>query len=343
MKLLVTGTAGFIGFHVGRKLLEMGYDVIGIDNVNNYYDINLKEARLKILKQFPNFLEYRTNIADKDKMMEIFNTHKPQRVLNLAAQAGVRYSLENPYLYIESNITGFLNILEGCRHNSIEHLVFASTASVYGANIKMPWLEKDGCNHQLSLYAATKKSNEVMAHAYAHLYNIPTTGLRFFNAYGPFGRPDMALFIFTKNIINELPIDVYNNGQMIRDFTYIDDIADGVIKVLLGNLPKKDLELLKNTTDTLDPSCSAVAPFIIYNIGNSNPVPLMKYIELIEKEVGKKAIINYMPIQPGEVTQSNADNSKLYNTFNFKPKINVEDGIKRFISWFKEYYSYTHK
>ena len=221
MKILVTGTAGFIGFFTAKKLLEEGYTVIGIDNVNDYYDVNLKEARLKILKENDNFIEYRENIANKKRISEIFKQEKPKRVLNLAAQAGVRYSFENPYAYIESNISGFLNILEGCRNNNIEHLVFASTASVYGANTKMPWKETDGCNHQLSLYAATKKSNEVMAHSYSHLFNIPTTGLRFFNAYGPWGRPDMALFLFVKNIIEEKPINVFNNGKMVRNFTYL--------------------------------------------------------------------------------------------------------------------------
>ncbi len=337
MKILVTGTAGFIGFFTAKKLLEEGYTVIGIDNVNDYYDVNLKEARLKILKENDNFIEYRENIANKERISEIFNQEKPKRVLNLAAQAGVRYSFENPYAYIESNISGFLNILEGCRNNNIEHLVFASTASVYGANTKMPWKETDGCNHQLSLYAATKKSNEVMAHSYSHLFNIPTTGLRFFNAYGPWGRPDMALFLFVKNIIEEKPINVFNNGKMVRDFTYVEDIAQGVIKVLTGKVPEKDIEMMHDV-EVPNPSRSAVAPFRIYNIGNSNPVELMKYVELMEKETGKKAIINYMPIQPGEVVKSEADNSALYETFDFKPKTNVEEGVHKFVKWYREYY-----
>ena len=337
MKILVTGTAGFIGFFTAKKLLEEGYTVIGIDNVNDYYDVNLKEARLKILKENDNFIEYRENIANKKRISEIFKQEKPKRVLNLAAQAGVRYSFENPYAYIESNISGFLNILEGCRNNNIEHLVFASTSSVYGANTKMPWKETDGCNHQLSLYAATKKSNEVMAHSYSHLFNIPTTGLRFFNAYGPWGRPDMALFLFVKNIIEEKPINVFNNGKMVRDFTYVEDIAQGVIKVLTGKVPEKDIEM-RHDVAVPNPSRSAVAPFRIYNIGNSNPVELMKYIELMEKETGKKAIINYMPIQPGEVVKSEADNSALYETFDFKPKTNVEEGVHKFVKWYREYY-----
>lgn len=337
MKILVTGTAGFIGFFVAKKLLNEGHIVLGVDNVNNYYDTKLKEARLNILKKNNNFIEYRINIAHKEKMSKIFEKEKPQRVLNLAAQAGVRYSFENPYAYIESNITGFLNVLEGCRNNNVEHLVFASTASVYGANNKMPWKETDSCNHQLSLYAATKKSNEVMAHSYSHLFNIPTTGLRFFNAYGPWGRPDMALFMFVKNIIEEKPINVFNNGKMIRDFTYVEDIASGVIKVLLGKTPQTD-KTWDNTVAAPDPSISGVAPFKIYNIGNSNPIELMHYIELMEKYIGKKAIINFMPIQPGEVIKSEADNSSLYETFDFKPKVNVEEGIKQFIDWYKKFY-----
>lgn len=337
-KILVTGTAGFIGFFVAKQLCEKGHTVIGVDNVNDYYDVNLKEARLKILHNFDNFIEERVDMADKEKMMKLFATHKPQRVLNLAAQAGVRYCFENPYAYTHSNIDGFLNILEGCRHNEVEHLVFASTASVYGANEKMPWKETDGCNHQLSLYAATKKANEVMAHSYAHLFNIKTTGLRFFNAYGPFGRPDMALFIFVKNIIEGKEIDVYNHGKMLRDFTYVEDIAEGVIKVLLGEPAEKDANW-KQDVATPDPSRSGVAPFKIYNIGNSNPVELMRYIEIMEQEIGKKAIINFMPIQPGEIEKSSADNNSLYEDYNFKPKTNVEEGVKNFVQWYREFYS----
>jgi UDP-glucuronate 4-epimerase len=338
MRILITGTAGFIGYFTAKKLLELGHTIIGLDNVNNYYDVNLKESRLNNLKSFSNFIEMRINIADKDKVSKNFEDSKPEKVINLAAQAGVRYSFENPYAYIDSNISGFLNILEGCRNSNVQHLIFASTASVYGANAKMPWSEHDGCNHQLSLYAATKKANEVMAHSYAHLYNFPVTGLRFFNVYGPWGRPDMALFIFVKNIIEGKPIDVYNNGKMLRDFTYVEDIAEGVIKVLLSPPPQKD-ENWKADTPVPDPSCSGVAPYKIYNIGNSQPVPLMRYIELMEKEIGKKAIINFMPIQPGEIEKSNADNRELYETFNFKPTTNVEDGIKEFVKWYREYYN----
>lgn len=338
MKILITGTAGFIGYFVAKKLLEKGLEIIGVDNVNDYYDTKLKESRLRNLITFPGFTECRIDIHNKEKMAEIFEKYKPQKVLNLAAQAGVRYSFTNPDAYIDSNITGFLNILEGCRHNNVEHLVFASTASVYGANIKMPWSEEDSCNHQLSLYAATKKANESMAHSYSHLFNISTTCLRFFNVYGPWGRPDMALFKFTRNIIEEKSIDVYNNGNMMRSFTYVEDIADGVIKVLLGKLPEKNPKCA-DSIGNLSQASSNVAPFVIYNIGNSTPVPLMKYIELIEKEVGKKAIINFLPIQPGEVEKSEADNSKLQKEFGFQPKINVEEGVKNFVQWFREYYN----
>lgn len=337
MKLLVTGTAGFIGHFTALNLLKKGHTVIGLDNVNDYYDINLKEARIANLRKFDGFIEARMDLIDREKLAELFNNYKPQRVLNLAAQAGVRYSFENPYAYVDSNLIGFVNLMEECRNNSVEHFVFASTASVYGANKKMPWCETDGCNHQLSLYAATKKANEVIAHSYAHLFKIPTTGLRFFNAYGPWGRPDMALFIFVKNIIEEKPINVFNNGEMVRDFTYVEDIAEGVSKVLLGDLPAAD----KNWKDDIavpDPSSSGVAPFKIYNIGNSKPVKLMHYIELMEKEIGKKAIINFMPIQPGEVVKSEADNSKLYETFDFKPKVTVEEGVHNFVQWYREYY-----
>lgn len=338
MKLLVTGTAGFIGHFVAINLLKKGHTVIGIDNVNDYYDVSLKEARLDNLKKFDNFIEVRIDMHDKKAMEDTFTTYKPNRVLNLAAQAGVRYSLYNPHSYIDSNITGFLNILEGCRSVGVEHLVFASTASVYGSSQKFPSQETDSCNHQLSLYAATKKSNEVMAHSYAHLFNIPCTGVRFFNVYGPWGRPDMALFMFAKNILEDKPIDVFNHGKMIRDFTYVEDIAEGVCKILLGEVPKID-----TTWDFLsahpNPSSSGVAPFRIYNIGNENPVPLMRYIELLEQELGKKAIINFLPIQPGEVEKSTADSSSLSKTYAYKPKVKVEEGIKAFVQWYKDFYA----
>ena len=338
MKILVTGTAGFIGFFVAKNLLGRGCEVVGVDNVNPYYDVRIKEARLKILKQNPNFKEARIDLADRDAVAKVFAEEKPERVVNLAAQAGVRYSFENPYVYIDSNIMGFLNILEGCRHNDVKHLVFASTASVYGANGKMPWKETDGCNHQMSLYAATKKANEVMAHSYSHLFNIPTTGLRFFNVYGPWGRPDMALFLFVRNIIDGKPINVFNNGKMVRDFTYVEDIAEGVCRVALGPLPQKKPDW--NGKDaTPDPSNSGVAPFKLYNIGNSHPVQLMRYIELMEDYIGKKAIINFMPIQPGEIEVSEADNSRLYNDYDYKPKVRVEEGVKNFVNWYREFFN----
>ena len=338
MKILVTGTAGFIGFFVAKNLLARGCEVVGVDNVNPYYDVRIKEARLKILKQDPKFKEARIDLADRDAVAKVFAEEKPERVVNLAAQAGVRYSFENPYVYIDSNIMGFLNILEGCRHNDVKHLVFASTASVYGANGKMPWKETDGCNHQMSLYAATKKANEVMAHSYSHLFNIPTTGLRFFNVYGPWGRPDMALFLFVRNIIDGKPINVFNNGKMVRDFTYVEDIAEGVCRVALGPLPQKKPDW--NGKDaTPDPSNSGVAPFKLYNIGNSHPVQLMRYIELMEEYIGKKAIINFMPIQPGEIEVSEADNSRLYNDYDYKPKVRVEEGVKNFVNWYREFFN----
>lgn len=337
MKILVTGTAGFIGFFVALKLLKKGHVVIGVDNVNDYYDVSIKESRLKILHDNNNFIEARLDLVNREGLEKLFKTYKPRRVLNLAAQAGVRYSFENPYAYVDSNLVGFVNLEEQCRHNQVEHFVFASTASVYGANNKMPWDESDGCNHQLSLYAATKKANEVIAHSYSHLFNIPTTGLRFFNVYGPWGRPDMALFIFVKNIFEEKEIDVYNNGQMVRDFTYVEDIAEGVCRALLGRVPAISKNWNKDSKYP-DPACSGVAPFRIYNIGNSTPVELMRYIEIMESEIGKKAKIKFKPIQPGEVVKSEADNIDFYNDFNFKPKVNVEEGIHNFVQWYKDYF-----
>ena len=337
MKIIVTGTAGFVGFFVASKLLAMGHEVIGVDNVNDYYDVNLKESRLKILHKYNNFFEARLDLVNREGLEKLFKTYKPKRVLNLAAQAGVRYSFENPYAYVDSNLVGFVNLEEQCRHNQIEHFVFASTASVYGANNKMPWDESDGCNHQLSLYAATKKANEVIAHSYSHLFNLPTTGLRFFNVYGPWGRPDMALFIFVKNIFEEKKINVYNNGHMIRDFTYVEDIAEGVCRVLLGKTPEID-KCWDRSAAVPDPSRSGVAPFKIYNIGNSHPVELMRYIEIMEKEIGKKAKINFMPIQPGEVIKSEADNNDLYEDYDFRPKVNVEEGIHKFVQWYRDYF-----
>ena len=330
MKILVTGTAGFIGYFVAKQLLEQGHEVVGIDNVNDYYDVNLKEARLNKLKTFENFKEERIDLVDKINVDRVFRKHKPQRIINLAAQAGVTYSLKKPQAYIDSNITGFLNILEGCRDNDVKHLVFASTASVYGGSKIMPQSEKDSCNHPLSLYGATKKANEMMAHSYSHLFSIPITGLRFFNCYGPWGRPDMALFIFVKNIIEGKPINVHNFGKMKRDFTYVEDIAKGVVLTALGEAPV--------IAEENDNDKSAVAPFKIYNIGNNSPVDLMYYIECIEKELDKKAIINFVPIQPAEIEKSWADSSKLMKDYGYKPQTKIEDGVHEFVKWYREFY-----
>ncbi len=338
MNILVSGTAGFIGYFVAKQLLKLGYTVIGVDCVNNYYDVQLKESRLEMLRKNDKFIEVRIDLCDRDKLADTFTKFMPKRVLNLAAQAGVRYSFENPYAYVDSNLVGFVNIEEQCRLHKVEHFVFASTASVYGANKKFPWSEHDSCNHQLSLYAATKKANEIIAHSYSHLFNLPTTGLRFFNVYGPWGRPDMALFQFTRNIIQGKEINVYNNGNMLRDFTYVEDIAEAVIRILLGSTPKSNSDCQKSELNYPDPSISDVAPFKIINIGNSKPINLMYFIELIEKEIEKKAILNYMPIQPGEVTKSEADNSELYRLYEFKPKVSVEQGVKEFVKWYRKYY-----
>jgi len=330
MSILVTGTAGFIGYFVAKQLLEQGFDVVGIDNLNDYYDVNLKLARLNNLKKFTTFKEERIDLKDKINVDRIFIKYKLDRVINLAAQAGVTYSLKNPQAYIDSNITGFLNILEGCRNNDIKHLVFASTASVYGGSEIMPQSEENPCNHPLSLYGATKKANEMMAHSYSHLFSIPTTALRFFFFFCPWGRPDMALFIFVKNIIEDKPINVHNFGKMKRDFTYVEDIAKGVVLTTLGEAPMIAEE---NGNDK-----SAVAPFAIYNIGNNSPVDLMYYIKCIETELEKKAIINYIPIQPAEIEKSWADSSKLIKNYGYKPKTKIEDGVREFIKWYKEFY-----
>ena len=332
-KILVTGSVGFIGYSLCIKLLERGDSVIGIDNHNNYYDPKIKNARLKGLKKFKNYTHYRTNICKKSVLDKIFKNHKPYKVVNLAAQAGVRYSLENPLAYIESNIFGFAHILENCRQHKVEHLVYASTSSVYGANTKMPFSEHDSVNHPLSVYAASKKSNELMAHAYSHLYQLPTTGLRFFTVYGPWGRPDMALFKFTKAIIDQKSIDVFNHGKHTRDFTYIDDITEGVIKTL-------DRSAVSNNfwnSDRPDPATSK-APWRIYNIGNNQPVELMDYIDALEKVLGKKAKINFLKLQPGDVLSTHANIDDLKKNFKYKPKTSVIDGVSKFVSWYKHYY-----
>jgi UDP-glucuronate 4-epimerase len=332
-KILVTGTAGFIGFHLSKKLCELGWKVVGIDNLNNYYDIKLKRDRLDQLLPYKNFKFFKVDLIEKEVIKKLFAEEKFDCVVNLAAQAGVRYSLENPYSYIDSNIAGFLNILEGCRHNPVEHLIYASSSSVYGANTKMPFSVHDNVDHPVSLYAATKKANELMAHTYSNLYKIPTTGLRFFTVYGPWGRPDMALFIFTKSIAEGRPIDVYNNGKMKRDFTYVDDIVDGIHK-LIPKIPKPNPEWHGDHPD----SGSSFAPYRLYNIGNNQPVELLKFIEVIEEKLGKKATINFMPIQPGDVPATYADVDDLINAVGFKPNTSIELGIEKFVEWYKDYF-----
>ena len=330
---IVTGSAGFIGFSLSQKLLERGDNIIGIDNHNNYYDPKIKDARLKKLTKFSNYKHYKLDLCNQNELSQVFENHKIQKVINLAAQAGVRYSIENPLAYINSNIVGFANILEKCRHHKVEHLVYASTSSVYGANTKMPFSEHDSVNHPLSVYAASKKSNELMAHTYSYLYKLPTTGLRFFTVYGPWGRPDMALFKFTKNILDEKPIDVFNNGKHTRDFTYIDDIVKGVIKTL-DNPATIDLEW---NSDQPDPA-SSKAPWRIYNIGNSKPIQLLDYINALESVLNKKAKINLLPLQPGDVPDTYANVENLNIRFNYKPSTSIIDGVSNFVKWYKSYY-----
>ena len=332
--ILVTGAAGFIGFHLAQKLLDTGHDVIGYDNVNDYYDPNLKEARLAILKDCGKFTFYRKDLIDEEALAKVFADHNPQLVVHLAAQAGVRYSLINPKAYIESNLIGFFNILEACRQDNVEHLVYASSSSVYGMNEKMPFSTQHDVDHPINLYGATKRSNELMAHAYSHLYNLPTTGLRFFTVYGPWGRPDMALFLFTKAILDGEPIEVYNDGEMKRDFTYIDDIINGLFSLL--DSPPKSVSQWNGKV--ADPS-SSKAPFKLYNIGNNSPVNLMDFIGEIEQQLGKKAKINYKPLQPGDVVASHADVDDLVEDFGYKPSTTVDEGIRDFIDWYKEYYN----
>ena len=332
-KILITGSAGFIGFSVSKYLLNEGYDIIGIDNHNDYYDPAMKESRLQILQEYSNYKHHRIDMIDKQKIDEIFEIYKPEQVINLAAQAGVRYSMKNPLAYINSNIVGFAHILENCRQHKIQHLVYASTSSVYGANTKTPFSEHDSANHPLSVYAASKKSNELMAHSYSYLYQLPTTGLRFFTVYGPWGRPDMALFKFTKAILEEKPIDVFNHGKHTRDFTYIDDIVEGIIKTL-DNPSKGNDNWNSNQPDP----ASSNSPWSIYNIGNNDPVHLMDYIDVLEKTLGKKAKINYLPLQPGDVQDTYSDTNNLKKQFNYKPSTSVVDGISNFVNWYRAYY-----
>lgn len=333
MKVLVTGAAGFIGSALTLRLLERGDDVIGIDNHNDYYDPSLKEARLARHVDHSGYVHLRVDLADKKAIEDCFAQHQPDRVVNLAAQAGVRYSIENPLAYINSNIVGFAHILEGCRHHNVEHLVYASSSSVYGANTKMPFSVHDNVDHPLSLYAASKKSNELMAHTYSHLYGLPTTGLRFFTVYGPWGRPDMALFKFTKAILAGEPIQVFNHGKHKRDFTYIDDIVEGVVRVL-DQPAKANSDWSGNNPD----AASSLSPWRVYNIGNNNPVELLDYIAALEEALGKKAVREMLPLQPGDVPDTYADVTDLAENIEYRPSTSVEIGIGQFVKWYREFY-----
>lgn len=358
MKILITGTAGFIGFHLAKKFLDRGDTVVGIDNINDYYDVNLKYGRLAETgisreaenwytpvqsTKYPNYTFIRMNLEDRDELMQLFEREKFDKVCNLAAQAGVRYSLENPHVYISSNIVGFMNILEACRHHNIKHLAYASSSSVYGNNTKMPLSTSDNVDHPISLYAATKKSNELMAHTYSHLFKLPTTGLRFFTVYGPWGRPDMALFLFTKAIIEGKSIQVFNNGNMVRDFTFIDDIIEGVTRVIDSPPITKKQDNNDNNDNLITRNqppiaIGAATPYKIYNIGNSSPVPLIEFINAIEHHLGKTAIKEFLPMQPGDVPRTEADVSDLVKNLGYKPNTPVSDGIGVFIKWYKQYY-----
>jgi UDP-glucuronate 4-epimerase len=333
MKVLLTGAAGFIGMHTALRLLARGDEVIGVDNLNDYYDVNLKLARLERLKMHAGFRFHRLSVEDREAIPALFASERPQRVIHLAAQAGVRYSLTNPHAYVDANIQGFMNILEGCRHNDVEHLAYASSSSVYGGNTAMPFSEHQNIDHPVSLYAATKKANELMAHTYSHLFRVPTTGLRFFTVYGPWGRPDMALFLFTRAMLEGRPIDIFNNGKMVRDFTYIDDIVEGVIRVV--DKPATAASDF-NPADP-DPSISD-APYRVFNIGNSDPTPLMSYIGALEKALGIEAIKNLLPMQPGDVPATSADTAELARWVGFKPDTPVEVGVRQFVDWYRQHY-----
>ncbi len=333
MKVLITGSAGFIGSALSLRLLERGDEVIGIDNLNDYYDVSLKQARLQRTADHDGYTDVRIDLEDRDGVAGVFSRHQPQRVVNLAAQAGVRYSLENPHAYVDTNLVGFTNILEGCRHNHVEHLVYASSSSVYGANTSMPFSVHDNVDHPVSLYAASKKANELMAHTYSHLYALPTTGLRFFTVYGPWGRPDMALFLFTKHILAGEPIDVFNYGNHRRDFTYIDDIVEGVVRVI-DNVAAPNPDWNGDAPD----SATGRAPYRLYNIGNNQPVELMHYIEVLENCLGKKAEKNLLPLQPGDVPATYADVSDLVRDVGYKPDMSIEQGIASFVEWYRGYY-----
>ncbi|CAI2789800.1 dTDP-glucose 4,6-dehydratase 2 [Serratia grimesii] len=334
MKFLVTGAAGFIGYHAAERLLAVGHQVVGIDNLNDYYDVGLKMARLDLLANKPAFQFIKLDLADREGMAKLFAEHKFQRVIHLGAQAGVRYSLENPLAYADANLIGHVNVLEGCRHNKVEHLLYASSSSVYGLNRKLPFATEDSVDHPISLYAATKKANELMSHSYSHLYGLPTTGLRFFTVYGPWGRPDMALFKFTKAILAGESIDVYNHGEMHRDFTYIDDISEAIVR-LQAVIPQPNPAW---TVEQGSPATSS-APYHVYNIGNSTPVKLMEYIKALEQALGIEARKNMLPMQPGDVLDTSADTAELYRVIGFKPETSVEEGVKRFVEWYKSFYN----
>jgi UDP-glucuronate 4-epimerase len=332
-KYLVTGAAGFIGFFVAQRLCALGHQVVGLDNLNDYYEVSLKEARLAILQKEPNFRFVRMDLADKNVVAQLFAQEKFERVIHLAAQAGVRYSLDNPMTYVDSNLLGHMTILEGCRHHKVEHLVYASSSSVYGLNKKMPFSTADSVDHPVSLYAATKKANELMSHTYSHLYDIPTTGLRFFTVYGPWGRPDMALFKFTRAILEGRPIDIYNNGDLSRDFTYIDDIVEGILRIQ-DVIPTRNADW---TVESGSPADSS-APYRIYNIGNGRPVKLMDFVAALEAALGKVAEKNFMPMQPGDVYATYADTRSLFDATGYQPDITVTDGVGRFVEWYKSFY-----
>jgi len=333
-KILVTGAAGFIGYHLSLRLLENGYHVVGLDNMNSYYDVALKEARLaRLVENQGSFEFHKVNISETDAILSLFHETEPEVVINLAAQAGVRYSIENPHVYVDSNVLGFLNILEGCRHNQVKHLVYASSSSVYGANRKMPFSVHDNVDHPVSLYAATKKANELMAHSYSHLYGIPTTGLRFFTVYGPWGRPDMALFLFTRAILEGKPIRVFNYGKMKRDFTYIDDIVESLVR-LVSHVPEGNMEWSGITPDP----ATSLAPYSLYNIGNNSPVELMRVVEILEDCLGKKAIKEFLPMQQGDVPETYADVDDLAKEVDFRPGTPIDIGIARFVEWYRSFY-----
>ena len=334
MRVLVTGSAGFIGNHVSLRLLEEGRDVVGIDNLNSYYDVNLKRRRIERLTPFENYINAPIDINDQDKLNKVFKDYKIDQIIHLAAQAGVRHSLTAPKDYIDANILGFLNILEACRNFGTKHLVYASTSSVYGGNTKIPFSEHDGTNHPKSIYAATKKTNELMAHSYSHLFNFPVTGLRFFTVYGPWGRPDMALFKFTKAILNNKPIDLYNNGNMKRDFTYIDDIVESITHIL-AKAPEIDSNWNSNLPD---PATSGIAPYRVYNIGSNNPVNLMDFVEILEIKLGREAVKNYMPMQPGDVDTSWANADELAQNTGYTPITPIDKGIHNFVDWYLDYF-----